>query len=52
MSKIINWKKYYTLKESSEMLDISIDQSADLLISELKARKNTRELKNNNLAHV
>ncbi len=52
MSEIINWKKYYTLKESSEMLDSSIEKSADLLISELKSKKDARRIKNKHLMYV
>ena len=52
MSKVVNWKTYYLLEESSKMLDDSIEKSADLLISELKNRKNARKLRDNNLVHV
>lgn len=46
MTKTVNGKTYYTLKESSDILDINIEKEADLLVSELKLRKN------NNLMHV
>jgi len=40
------------LKESSDMLDSSIEKSADLLISELKSRKEYRKNSNKNLMYV
>jgi hypothetical protein len=52
MSKTIKWKIYYTLQESSDIIDNNIEKSADLLISELKSRKNTRKIKDNHLMHV
>ena len=52
MSKTVNGNTYYTLEESSDILDKNIEKSADLLISELKLKRNIREIKNNNLMHV
>ena len=47
-----DWKTYYSLEESSQQLDKNIDESADLLVAELKARKQSRKVESKKLAHV
>ncbi len=49
MPKTIDWKKYYTIKESSDILDKNIEKSADLLIWELREK---REINNNYIMNV
>ena len=44
MSLQKSWKTYYSLEESSQQLDKSIEKSADLLVAELKTRKKSREI--------
>ena len=52
MSLQKSWKTYYSLEESSQQLDKSIEKSADLLVAELKTRKKSREIEYKKVAHV
>ena len=50
MSKIYNWKIYYTFEEAKIISDKNIEKSADRLIEDL--RKAKKEIKSNNEIHV